>query len=550
MGLWQTIKSALTTKSDPQQVRYVFVPTRHAGVHVDHDTALKFSAVFRAISYIAQSIACLPWMVIQERGEKKTRLFTHQVAKLLHQRPNPEMNAITFRETMVAWALSWGNGYAEIETDRAGRPVALWPLAPDRVQVKRDRETQEIVYEVNNYFGGATYLPPWKVFHLHGLGFDGLVGYSVISLAARSIGISIAAEELGEDFFANGLVSTGYLKMPGKLSPTGVEAVKTEIREKFLGHGKRWTPPVFQEGLEWSEMSIKPEDAQMLQTREFQVTDIARWFGLPPHKLGQLVKTSYASQEMASIEVVNDALLPWVIRLEQEANFKLFKPAELLYTKLNLTSLLRGDNKTRAEFYEKMRNTGVFSVNDILRLEDMDPIGPEGDARIVMNNMITLEALIAGPPGKPPALPAPDMTVQARSSYLMLFEEAENRILKREIGQFNQILHKLRDGAEDFEDWSSRFFAKHREYMVQALFPLVQSLALLLAPVAKVNGNLSSVLDTYIECHTEASKRTLEGILNQKTADFGEKTRAQQAAQDLIEKIFACVALEVSHASH
>ena len=551
LSFWQRLKNLLTTtKSDPQQVRYVFVPARHAGVVIDHDSALKFSAVFRAISFISQTIACLPWMVILERGESKTRLVNHQVARLLHQRPNPEMNAVVFRETMMAWALSWGNAYAEIETDLAGRPLALWPISPDRVQVKRDRVTQEIVYEVNNYFGGSTLLPPWKVFHLHGLGFDGLVGYSVISLAARSIGLSIAAETCGEDFFANGLVGTGYLKMPGQLSPERATAIGQELSDRFTGKGKRWIPPVFQEGMEWGTMTMQPEDAQMLQTRDFQVSDIARWFGLPPHKLAQLVKTSYASIEMQSIEVVNDALLPWVIRLEQEANYKLFKSTEQnFYTKLNLTSLLRGDNKSRGEFYKMMREMGVYSANDILRLEDQDPIGPEGNYRIVPLNMTNLQNMAAGGLPDKKGLPAPDLTTQARFSFLMLFQEAENRILKREMGQFNQVLHKLQDKSEDFGDWSGRFFARHREYMEQMLAPLVQSLALLLAPVARVNGNLSSVLEAYIEAHIEASKRALGAILRKESADFGEKERAQQAAADLMEKVFTCIQLEASHAS-
>lgn len=550
MAFWQRIKSyfnSLATKSDPQQTRYIIVPSRHAGVTVDHDTALKFSAFYCGVSYIAQTIACLPWMVIRERSESKTRLFSHPIAKLLHQRPNPEMNAISFRETMVAHALTWGNGYAEIETDSGGRPVYLWPITPDRVEVKRSRDTGEVEYQISNYFGETTVLPPGKMFHLHGLGFDGLVGYSLVSLAARAIGLSIAAESCGEDFYANGLVSTGYLKMAGRLSPERADALGKELREKFAGQGKRWIPPVFQDGMEWGQMSMKPEDAQMLASREFQVSDMARWFHLPPHKLAQLMKTSYSSIEAQSIEVVNDALLPWVIRLEQEANYKLFKGTEQgIYTKLNLTSLLRGDTKSRGEFYKLMTQIGAFCINDVLRLEDMDPIGPEGDERIIQVNMTTLKRIIEGEPVQPEPAPAPDnepdqAVQQAKVSYLMLFEDAERRILGREIGQFNQVLHKFLDKSENFTEWADKFFARHREYMEQTLSPLVQSLAMLMAPVARINGNLSPILDAYIENHVETSIRVFSELRN--FTEIETKDRTKQAAQSLIEQVLTCVAL-------
>jgi HK97 family phage portal protein len=549
MGLWQKIKTTianLTTRSDPQQVRYLLAPVHHAGVHVDHDTALKFSAVFRAVSFISQTIGFLPWMVIRERGENKTRLFNHQIAKLLHQRPNPEMNAISFRETMIAWALTWGNGYAEIERDPGGRPAALWPLSPDRVEVRRDRETNEIYYEVNNYYGGSSFVDPANMYHLHGLGFDGLVGYSVISLAARSIGLSIAAETYGEDFFANGLVTNMALSHPGQLSKPAQDRLKESITETNVGRGKRFKTLVLEEGMKPIPLSIPPEDAQMLQTRDFQVSDIARWFGLPPHKLAQLVKTSYASIEMQSMEVVNDALMPWVARLEQEANYKLFKGTEQgLYTKLNLTSLLRGDNKSRGEYYTAMRNIGVYSTNDIRKLEDMDPVGSEGDALIVQVNMTTLERLVEGPelpPSSPadiPPAPKPGIE-QARASYLMLFEDAERRILGREIGQFNQVLHKFQDKSENFSEWADRFFAKHREYMDQTLFPLVQSLAMLMAPRGRINGNLSSVLTTFIESHVETSIQVFSELRNFTETEAND--RAKQAAQNLIEQVLICVA--------
>ena len=403
MGLFDTIKSIFsrsqTTPSDPSAVRYITVPMRHAGITVDHDTAMRFSAVFRAVAYISQTVAGLPWDVIRETERKTTKLTSHPVSNILRYRPNPEMSSMSWRETMIAWALTWGNGYSEIELDGAGRPVALWPMSPDRVNMKRDRETNEIVYEISSSVNGTTYLPKERVFHLHGLGYDGLTGYSVISLASRSIGLSLAAEFYGEDYFANGLVSTGVIKHPNKLSKEAQERLRASFEENNTKFGKKWRPLVFEEGMEWQSLSIPPEDAQMLETRKFQVNDIARWFGIPPHKLADLERATFSNIEHQSIEVVNDALMPWVNRLEQEANFKLFSGRERgIRTKINVRGLLRGDDASRAAYYKIMREIGVYSTNDIRRLEDMDPVGNEGDALIVQLNQTTLDKLVNGDP--------------------------------------------------------------------------------------------------------------------------------------------------------
>ncbi len=499
-GFFNSIK---TRFNDPGRTRTILVPVKRAGVYVDHDTAMQFSAVFRAVSYISATVAGLPWDVIRETETRTIRLVNHPVWGLLRNRPNFEMGAYSWREIMTAWALSWGNGYSEIEFDGAGRPVALWPITPDRVEVRRDYETEEIVYRISNRYGGSVELPPWRVFHLHGLGFDGLMGYSVISLAARAIGLGISAERCGEDLLANGAMSTGALKHPGKLSPEAKKRMREDFQTIMKGPGNRWNMPIFEEGMDWVDMMINPEDAQMLETRKFQVTDIARWFGLPPHKLQDLEKATFSNIEHQAIEVVNDALMPWVHRLEQEANFKLFTGRERgIRTKINIRGLLRGDDKSRAEYYKIMRELGIYSTNDILKLEDMDPIeGPAGDARIVQLNQTTLERLVSGEAQQQReatlALPAPKEPNKKEPAALALLESAFDRILKRERAQYAQVSHKIDGNDTAFDDWADKFFAKHVDWMRGILEPLTHNVNALLGGEKAFESELSAFIDVH-----------------------------------------------------
>lgn len=516
-------------KSDPQHLRFIPVPLRQAGVYINEDTALRFSAVFRAISFIAQAIAILPWDVLLESPNKTTKLTNHQARRILGVRPNREMSAIAFRETLVAWALSWGNGYAEIELDQTGSPIALWPISPNRVQVKRDPDTGQIVYHVENYMGGTTQIAPEKIFHLHGLGFDGLVGYSVISLASRSVALGIAAEDYGADFFANGAVSTGALKHPGTLGPKARENIRESFREVMAGHGNRFNLPIFEEGMDWVNMMINAEDAQILATRQFQVTDIARWFGIPPHKLADLTHGTFSNIEHQTIEVVNDALMPWIHRLEQEANYKLIRPSEKgVRTRLNVLGLLRGDGKSRADYYQIMRNIGIYSTNDIRRLEDMDPVGPEGDELLVQLSFTTLKRLAAGDVKQPPQ-PAEPKILQ--HSFGILFRAAYERILKREIGQFERD----RTSKDSFDAWFDNYFVREKSRVEQDVEPLAMSFLISIAPQAALNGNVSEAVKIFSEWHLGSARTAFSVILAGGSEDFCSQERIIEGARFLAE---------------
>lgn len=571
MGVWTRIKGIFRTVDseplnkidvnpvDPRWTPAIPFVSRHAGVFIDPDTAMTFSAVFRAVSYISQSIAMLPWSVIRETDHRTIKLRSHPVWKLIQTQANPEMANYAWMETMVAWACSWGNAYSEIEFNKAGQPIALWPIEPYRVRPTRaqnpetgDFMTGPLVYKVNNMLGGQVTVPAANMFHLKGLGFNGLVGYSVISLAARSIGLSIASEQYAEDLFANGCVTTGALSHPGRLSKEAKEGLRQEMERVIRGHGRRFQIPVFEEGLKWDDMMINPEDAQLILTRKFQVNDIARWFGLPPHKLADLERATFTNIESQNIEVVQDALLPWVTRLEQEADIKLLSGRERgVRTKIDLRGFLRGDHSTRATYYRIMRNIGVYSTNEIRRLEDMDPVGPEGDALTMQSGFVTLKSIVDGPPTPPPApqkkdgkQPAPGNTLTVRNASLGYFREAEIRIYRREVGQFNQQRPKLENNPSLFDQWEQLFSQKNRHYIAEQFTPLAWNfMGLLRDDISRddpdASNHINEAINAFIHGHRELSNAYLRAAFEDDSDAVFSETSFRMASSELLEKLVA-----------
>lgn len=399
-----------TTPNNSTGQRLVYVPMRKGGIYVDHETANNFSAVWACSRFISQSVAQLPWHVRRRRDNGGSDpAATHPVDQLISTRPCPEISAFQWKAAMSAWAVSWGNAYAEIEKDLAGRPTALWPLSPDRVTPMRG-EDGRLVYEVLNYRGPKTYLEPDQVFHIAGLGYDGIKGYSVISLAAASIGAGIAADEFAASFYANGAVMSGGLKTENKLADETYQRLKKDFNEKFVGPQKSWRPIILEHGLDWVPFGMPLKDAEFLGSQKFRVQDIARWFGVPPHKIGDLERATFSNIEHQAIETVTDTIVPWVIRFEQEADYKLISPRNrgIFFTKMKLQGLMRGDHASRAAFYKDMRNCGVFSVDEIREREDENPIGPAkgGNKYVMQGQYVTLDKIGEEPvpqPGPPQA---------------------------------------------------------------------------------------------------------------------------------------------------
>jgi HK97 family phage portal protein len=397
MNLWQRMKAAVLNRVQPGEPR-IYLPQRQGGVTVNEDTALTYSAVWACVGVIAETIASLPWHVYRKTTDGRESMDSG-LHWLLNNQPCGEMTAASFREAILAHALMWGNGYAEIERDLAGRVMALWLLTPDRVDVKRD-EAGALYYEIRDDDGTRRKLPASAVFHIHGLGFDGLVGYSPVRMAARSIGLGIAQDTFGQAFYGNGTTFGGMVEVPGAMNPQQIADMESYLNGKHGGPDKAFRVRVMAAGMKYTNAGMPMTDAQFLESRKFSVNEIARWFRVPPHKIADLERSTNNNIEHQGIEFVSSTLLPWLNRLEQEANTKLIgaRAQGSVYTKLNVNALMRADSKSRAEFYRTMTQIGAMSINEVRALEELNGIGEDGNAMLVQLNQTTLERLVEGEP--------------------------------------------------------------------------------------------------------------------------------------------------------
>ncbi|PKM40891.1 MAG: phage portal protein [Firmicutes bacterium HGW-Firmicutes-9] len=379
-----------------------------SGKPVNETTAMQMTAVYSCVRILSETVAGLPLNVYRynDRGGKE-KAFKHSLYRLLHDEPNPEMTSFAFRETLMSHLLLWGNAYAQIIRNARGEVIALYPLMPNKMTVDRD-QTGRLFYSYQRSvedpatLGKSIWvtLSPSDVLHIPGLGFDGLIGYSPIAMAKNAIGLAIATEEYGAKFFANGAAPSGVLEHPGTIKDP--QRVKESWNSAYQGSANAHKIAVLEEGMKYTPIGIAPEQAQFLETRKFQINEIARIFRVPPHMLADLEKSSFSNIEQQSLEFVKYTLDPWVVRWEQSMCRVLFSESEkpTYFIKFNVDGLLRGDYASRMTGYATARQNGWMSANDIRELENLDRISPDlgGDLYLINGAMTKLEdaGLFAG----------------------------------------------------------------------------------------------------------------------------------------------------------
>jgi len=379
---------------------YLFLNgTSSSGKAVNERSAMQMTAVYSCVRILSEALAGLPLHLYRYKPDGgKEKATDHPLYHLLHDEPNPEMSSFVFRETLMTHLLLWGNAYAQIIRNGKGEVVALYPLMPNRMTVDRDQNGQ-LYYKYRTTSddaptmeGSVVTLPPSQVLHIPGLGFDGVVGYSPIAMAKNAIGMAIACEEYGAKFFANGAQPGGVLEHPGTIKDP--QRVRESWQNTFGGSSNANKIAVLEEGMKYTPISISPEQAQFLETRKFQINEIARIFRVPPHMVGDLERSSFSNIEQQSLEFVKYTLDPWVVRWEQTLFRVLFtdKEKKEYFFKFNLEGLLRGDYATRMSGYATARQNGWLSANDIRELENMDRIPAEdgGDLYLINGNMCKL----------------------------------------------------------------------------------------------------------------------------------------------------------------
>lgn len=500
-------KQSLTPKTKPADPEIApnnitVLPVRQAGVYVNEDTALTLGAVWACVRVISESLAGLPWNPFRRRADGgHDKLLEHPTNWLLDVQPNDETAAFQWRETLIAHALTWGNGYAEIERDVLGRPVNLWQIAPDRVEVVRFQG--RIIYDVANYNAPNTVLESSQMYHLKGLGYDGLTGYPVIRMFARVIGAGIGMEDATSNFFQNDSTPGGILMTDKKLSEPAINNVRKSWEAMHGGPKNRRKVAILEDGLKWEQTGLPPEDAQLLEQRQFTPTEIARIFRVPPHKIADLTRSTNNNIEHQSIEFVNDTLRPWAERLESEADIKLYGRNNRgeITTVIDLNELKRGDTASQTSYLKETSDRGLLSVDEGRNYLGLNPIGEAagGNKRFVMFNMQLLEKageepLVSPPADNPPPdqKPANDQPTNGLSSIeedlMPIVEDACRRIIKRE-----------KDAKHLEGDALGNWLARHKDYCRETLAPFVRVLAKVYSkkPELAASAALHSFVESY-----------------------------------------------------
>lgn len=507
-----------------------------AGVDVSETKALQSTAVYACVKLLSETIATLPLFLYQRlKPRGKERAQNHDLYHILHDSPNPEMSSADFRGSLQGHIELWGNAYAEIEYDKNSRLRALWPLRPDRVKVGRitgkiiteqnlpDRMEGDLYYQYTASNGEIFILPSYRVFHVPGFGFTGLKGYSPIAMARQAIGLALATEEFGARFFGNGARPGGVLEHPKTLTKEAQDRLRASWNEMHQGLSNQHRIAILEEGLSYKQVGINPEDAQFLETRKFQTNEICRFFGVPPHLIGDQEKsTSWGTGiEQQNIGFLEYTLRPRLVRWEQRIYLRLIYPEDRqeYFAEHLVDGLMRGDSAARAEYFTKRFNTGSLSPNDIREIENQNPV-EGGDMTFVPLNMIPIDQ--ASSAQIEPKNSRNHDTLRQRfiKAYNRLFEDAGARILKRERENVIRMARKhLPSDKNGFINWIGVYYLEFTEYIGRQIIPVAMTLAESISSmtadkdIRQIEDYINDYQKKFAEQYALSSKKSIEDIV-------------------------------------
>lgn len=463
--------------------------TSHAGVPVTEESALSLSTVFACARVLGESVAMLPLLTYRRRADGgKERAQDHPLYRLLHDQPNPEMTAFEWREAKTVHVALRGNSYSEIEWSGGGRPLALWPLNPAKMEVVRTNGELRYLYTLPN--GTVANLPAWRIHHVRGMSGNGIQGYSVVRLAMQAIGLGLGTEEFGAKWFGNGARPGFLLKVPGRLSDQAYGRLKESWNADHQGLSNAHRVKILEEGLDTANVGVSPEESQFLETRKFQVNEIARWFRIPPHMVGDLENASFSNIEEQGLEFVIYTLMPWLVRDEQALSRDLLTETEqqTFFVKYLVNGLLRGNVQARYQAYSTAVLNGLMSPNEVRILEDMNPY-EGGDTYLLPLNMVPADQVGSQPAGvQSPKSEVKSERFERRADedddspdgeddttrkwrrgkqrlgrdYVPLFEEVAGRVVRREVADMRRAVNKhlRKRSVDDFRTWMNGFYAE------------------------------------------------------------------------------------------
>jgi HK97 family phage portal protein len=478
------------------------------GANVTVSNAMRVSAVYACVRVISESVASLPLILYRRQGRARRRADEHPLYAILHDEPNPLMTSLEFRELLQSYLLLYGNAYAEIQYE-AGKVTALWPLAPSQMEAVT-AENGEATYSYRLPDGKLVTLPGWRVFHLRGLGSDGLIGHSPISMARNAIGMSMATETYGAKWFANGARPGVILRHPSRLSNEAAMRLRESWNASHSGLDNAQRTAVLEEGMDITTEGVPPEDSQFLETRKFQVAEIARMYRVPLHMIGDLDRSTNNNIEHQGIEFVVYTLRPWLVRWEQAIRSRLMSSSEQkkFYAEHIIEGLMRGDTQSRYAAYSVGRQNGWLSANDVRELENMNPIEGGDDYWQPLNMGVMGEEKEAPEPAPEPVNEAENGQKTAQNGengekvtktsnsepkrdaggatiekslladhFRPILRDVCQRLVNRECNDIQNAAKRLADRPDDYVAWFESFRSDHREVVRQYIKPVVDGFA-------------------------------------------------------------------------
>lgn len=459
------------------------VPQSHAGVEVTEEGSLSLSAVFAAVNLLSQVLGALPLKVYRQQGKDKTEALNDAGYRVLACSPNPEMTPITCRSVMEFHRLLWGNGYGEITWAGNAKVKAIWPVEPWRVRPQRE-EDGTLFYLID----GKRKVMPDDMLHVPLISYDGVVGRSFVEFAIQSIGLGMATQEFAARYFGNGARPGMILENPGPVNPDARKEFRESWQKSHGGPQNAHKVAVLWGG--WTakpDGSFDPEKSQLLEQRRFSTEEVARWLNIPPHLLRDLSRATFSNIEEQGIDFVVNTMTPICVRWEQEYDRKLFDPPNL-HTKHDLRRLMRGNSAARSAYYRELFGIGVFSPNDILRMEDENPID-NGDTHFVPLNMVPLEIAVNPPPEPDPQDPPPGEDKPAKgknpdaepageegySAPVLGMRRLAEHTLRRLAKVEANALRRAASKPSQLLAWMDDFYPAHEARLTEALEPVAEA---------------------------------------------------------------------------
>lgn len=452
----------------PGQLHPLLTSGGASGEPVTQDTAMGVSAFYACLRNIAEDIGKLTLRLYRPLDRGRELITSGDIHDMLRWSPNDNMTALVFWSMLMQWKLAWGNGYAEIERTNRGEPIALWPIHPSRVVPMYVDGL--VVYKVLPDSMEPDYIPAADMLNIVGLTDDGVKGYSVLQIGVESIGRAIAVQKFGAAFFGNNTTLGTLFEYPRVLS----EKARNNIRQSWKEYSTASNAHksfILEEGLLVKNAGVPPEQAQMLETMEFTIDDVARWFRCPPHKIQHFLRAQgWSTLEVANTEYVTDTLQPHATSIEQELRRKLLNGTGL-YAKFDFRTLMRGDSPSRATYYKNMLDCGAMSPNDIREAEDLNPVD-DGDTYYISTNL------------KPMDQPLVDTSTSMNSEQVKLAMmpvtvAATERLCRKERQVLDRAAKKHADDGL-MSNTVSEFVGEHQAEIVEVMQPIADTMVMLL----------------------------------------------------------------------